>query len=83
MHGEDEIIARGARTLRVHVFKTNVNKQWQAEMLCEVMAAAFPLSKCNFDLQDVDNIFRIESFYAISSDVIDMLRRYGFHGEEL
>ena len=83
MHGENEIILSGRSTLKVQVFRTNVSKHWQAEMLCEVMCAEFPLSKCNFDLEDIDKIFRIETYHNIALEVIEVLQRYGFDGEEL
>jgi hypothetical protein len=83
MHGENEIIVSGLSTLKVQVFRTNVNKHWQAEMLCEIMSAEFPLSKCNFDLEDIDKIFRIETYHNIALEVIEVLRRHGFEGQEL
>jgi hypothetical protein len=83
MHGKNEIIVGNPGIQRIHVFKTNVAKRWQAEMLCDVMAAEFPFSKSNFDLDDVDKIFRIVSIQNISLEVIEVFERHGFNGEEL
>jgi hypothetical protein len=80
---ENEIVIGDPRIQHVHVFKTNVNKRWQAEMLCEVMSLEFPFSRCNFDLEDVDRIFRIENIRSISFEVIEVFHRHGFLGEEL
>jgi hypothetical protein len=83
MRNENEIMIGDPQIQKVHVFKTNVAKRWQAEMLCEVMAAEFPFSKSNFDLEDIDRIFRIESIRSISLEVIEVFQRHGFEGEEL
>jgi hypothetical protein len=83
MHGDQEIAIGRPRIQKVHVFKTNVTKRWQAEMLCEAMAAEFPFSKSNFDLEDVDKIFRIESIKSISIEVLEVLHRHGFVAQEL
>jgi hypothetical protein len=83
MNNENETIIGNPRIQKIHVFKTNVTKRWQAEMLCEVMSAEFPFSKMNFDLEDVDRILRIESIKSISLEVVEVLHRHGFRCEEL
>ncbi len=45
----------------IHVFKTTVNTQTQVSELKPYLDKLFPYSEWNFDLEDCDNVFRIES----------------------
>jgi len=45
----------------VEVFKTNITEQKQASKIIEEIQQTFPSFKINFDLEDCDNILRIEN----------------------
>ncbi|AXP81694.1 hypothetical protein CJ739_2621 [Mariniflexile rhizosphaerae] len=45
----------------VEVFKTNITKQKKAEQIIEKLQQKFSGYKINFDLEDCDNILRVES----------------------
>lgn len=53
----------------IEVFKTNVQKIDQAEILVELLLQNFPTNKINFDLEDCDKILRVEG-ENISTDII-------------
>ena len=44
----------------VEVFKTNVQEDKQSQMLMEKLSYHFPHCRINFDLEDCDNILRVE-----------------------
>lgn len=44
----------------VEVFKTSVNNLSDAEEVLTALSLAFPQATMNFDLEDVDNILRVE-----------------------
>lgn len=67
----------------VHFFKTNVDKQWDADMLCDLVQTEFTVERANFDLQDCDKIFRVESTVKVDDKVIALLHLHGFACEEL
>ncbi len=52
----------------VEVYRTNVGNQKQAGFLLKQLYKIFPDYKINFDLEDCDNILRVES----SSDTIEV-----------
>jgi hypothetical protein len=47
----------------VEVFKTNVNNESSAFEIIKTLKSIFPNYKVNFDLEDCDNILRVESTY--------------------
>ena len=67
----------------VEVFKTNVTELADAELLIGELHKAFPFYKVNFDLDDCDNILRIESEENIALPIIDLLKIHSFDCEEL
>ena len=67
----------------VHVFKTNVQEQEHAEMLCDLIQTELTVQRANFDLEDCDKIFRVESAVHIDHKIIALLRLHGFMCEEL
>ena len=67
----------------VQVFKTNVSEQEHADMLCNLVQNELTVQRANFDLEDCDKIFRVESAVNIDDQVIALLRLYGFKCEEL
>ena len=69
----------------IEVFKTNVDNAQDAGRLIDFIHQRFVHYSANFDLQDCDNILRIESCNGevhIPS-VISLLSRYGFAAEVL
>ena len=69
----------------IEVFRTNVHTSDQAQMLIDRFHIVFEDYKVNFDLQDCDNILRIESFAGTveSKAVIDLLLSFGFMADVL
>ncbi len=67
----------------VHVFKTNVREREQADLLCNLVQSEITVQRVNFDLEDCDKIFRVESSENIDHQVIALLRLHGFVCEEL
>ena len=55
----------------IEVFKTNVQQPADAARLEALLANRFPDCAFNFDLDDCDKIFRIESRADVSEQVID------------
>ena len=64
----------------VEVFKTNVKDSDQAKMLTDLIHKDFPAYKVNFDLDDCDNILRVESNDAVIDDLIllGLIKSCGF-----
>ncbi len=56
----------------VEIFKTNVEKFSQAQILLRALFKHFPGYKINFDLEDCDKILRVQG-ESISSDKIIQL----------
>lgn len=67
----------------VKVFKTNVKNKKQANEVLREMKTVFPEAALNFDLEDCDKVFRIESETISSESVLQFIRQAGFKGEEL
>ena len=67
----------------IQVFKTNVNDPSQADMLCDLIQTDTTVQRANFDLDDCDKIFRVESITNIDEKIIALLHLHGFTCEEL
>lgn len=69
----------------IEVFKTNVSKRVEAQMLMDTIQSAFRNYTVNFDLEDCDHILRIKSERdAIEvPQLVGLLRRLGFEAEVL
>lgn len=66
----------------IFVFKTNVSPD-DLETLQPLLDKHLPNSKWNFDLDDCDNIFRIDSRLQIAETVIKLIQDNGYKCEEL
>lgn len=66
----------------VSVFKTDIQAQ-ELNRLIPALNSCHKIMKWNTDLEDCDNILRIESYDIISDEVINMLTKIGFQAEEL
>ena len=60
------------------VFKTNVQKNEQAEELLTLLHQTFPGNKINFDLDDCDKVLRIEGKIFTCTNIISVLQQQGF-----
>jgi hypothetical protein len=67
----------------VGVFVTNVSHKGQAEVITTVLHNHFPGLSISFDLEDCDRVLRIEHDGVLSSEIIDLVRKLGFHCDEL
>lgn len=68
----------------IKVFKTNVNHSVDSDYILEkVLIQKYPDFKINFDLEDCDNILRIEGSDFSTNDVVVLLDSCGFLCEEL
>ena len=65
------------------VFKTNVVTLQQAGNLQPMISALPPITHCNFDLDDCDNILRIISTDLQPQLVCDLLQQQGFNCEPM
>jgi len=66
----------------IFVFKTNVSPD-DLETLQPLLYKHLPNSKWNFDLEDCDNILRIDSVNEITQPTIKILKDNGFDCQEL
>lgn len=66
----------------ISVFKTSVFT-WSDIELLRPHLNKLPHSKWNFDLEDCDNILRIDSKKEVSKTIIRVLQAHGFDCEEL
>ncbi|MEM6515964.1 MAG: hypothetical protein AAF688_07255 [Bacteroidota bacterium] len=68
--------------VEVYVFKTSVKKKDLNE-LEDILNSILPNSRWNFDLEDCDNILRIESETDISQLTCSRLKDKGYFCKEL
>lgn len=66
----------------VSVFKTDIHEQ-ELNRLIPALNSLSKIIRWNTDLEDCDNILRIESHEIISDEVISILTKIGFKAEEL
>lgn len=67
----------------ISVFKTSVKNTAEIEALKQLLDEHLVNSKWNFDLEDRDNILRIDSRIEIAETTIKLLQHNGFECEEL
>ncbi len=67
----------------IYVFKTTVKTKKAVKQITPKLNDLLPTSKWNFDLEDCDNILRIESNSAISEIAIKLLQDNGYDCVEL
>ena len=67
----------------VEVFKTTVRHEAQGQKVLEALASKLPGMQMNFDLEDCDNILRIEGLTIDTRLVRKVLARCGVKGEVL
>jgi hypothetical protein len=67
----------------IYVFKTDVSSVHRAGLLKPELDRLFPHCKWNFDLEDCDNIFRVDSKVYTSDTISAGLHKLGIVHEEL
>ncbi len=69
----------------VEVFKTDVEKQSQANLLVDLICLAFTGYRASFDLEDCDRVLRIscEGAAICSTGVIGLLESFGYEAAVL
>lgn len=67
----------------IAIFKTSVINSEQAERIRPYLDQLHTIIAWNFDLEDCDNILRIESTTNVSASVISILEEHGFLCEEI
>lgn len=67
----------------IEVFKTNVQEIYQAEILVELLLQNLPTNKINFDLEDCDNILRVEGENIPTDIIIKILNKKKYKCEIL
>ena len=69
----------------IEVFRTNVGKEKEADLLLGHFHREFPNYRINFDLEDCDKILRIETDTALINVValFACMKAYGFIAEVL
>lgn len=65
----------------VEIFKTDVDSKQKAIEIIKKLQEKFPSYKINFDLEDCDNILRIEAKSIKIKEVIDILNEMNFFCE--
>lgn len=67
----------------IYIFKTSVSTESQVQKLKSYIDKLLPASKWNFDLEDCDNILRIDSEEDIRYLIKTLFKIYDFECEEL
>ncbi len=68
---------------KILVFKTNINTPHRAKAAKNIIDKLLPNIKWNFDLEDCDNILRIESEHDISVNITEKLKDFDIQCSEL
>lgn len=75
--------AMNTTTTLIHVFKTSVKSESQANLVGAFLNILLPYDAWNFDLEDRDRILRVETTDLIPETVITILNSQGFECSEL
>lgn len=67
----------------VTVFKTNVQCPDKASSIVNGLLCEFPAFRINFDLEDCDNILRVEGGNIQTNEIISSLKKLGHFCEEM
>lgn len=63
----------------VEMFATNIATQSEANLVAIKLLELIPGARINFDLEDCDNILRIEHVYVPIADIERFVAELGFH----
>lgn len=67
----------------IHIFKTDVHCQQDANKIIDALFKIYPEYIINFDLEDCDNILRIEGAKITTNTIINCLELFGYQCIEL
>ncbi|MGK9120399.1 hypothetical protein [Olivibacter jilunii] len=67
----------------IKVFRTDVEHLQEAERIIHLLSRIYPGSKINFDLEDEDNILRIEGAFFTTQDIVRCVGKSGYTCVEL
>jgi hypothetical protein len=67
----------------VEVFKTNIKKTGQSKVLIEELLRHYPESEVNIDLDDCDNVLRVEGNDICPHKIIELVTFNGYECEIL
>lgn len=69
----------------IEVFKTNVQKESQADLLVDLISLAFLDYRASFDLEDCDKVLRVASRQSeiCCASIIRLLEDFGYDAEIL
>jgi hypothetical protein len=68
----------------IEVYKTNVDESSIAELILEEIRESHPNSEPSFDLEDCDNVLRIEDTSGVDRSIIEeIIQNHGFNLDSL
>lgn len=67
----------------IYIFATSVQNEEDIEKLRPYLEKAIPDAIWSFDLEDCDNIFRVDSSIVNADSIVRLLFKAGYHCEEL
>jgi hypothetical protein len=70
-------------TREVLVFKTDIDEKSAIENLRDLLHKEQRITKWNVDVEDIDNVLRIESHHLTPAEVIQLVNQLGYSCEEL
>ncbi|PST82558.1 hypothetical protein C7T94_07760 [Pedobacter yulinensis] len=62
----------------VQIFKTNVKKRKQAQLIVLLLQRQFPSLAVNFDLEDCDRILRVQGDDICCQSIISEMQLFGY-----
>ncbi|MEM6812997.1 MAG: hypothetical protein AAF600_01230 [Bacteroidota bacterium] len=65
------------------IFKTSVKDLKDIEVLKSELNKVPTMVRWNFDLEDIDNVLRVESTQDVSTELVHVLNDKGFECEDL
>ena len=67
----------------IYVFKTSISTEKEIQILKPLLNELLPIGSWSFDLEDCDNIFRVDALIENSEEIIKLLKDNGLDCEEL
>lgn len=66
------------------IFRTDIKTKKKVKTIKPILDNAPNIYKWNIDLDDIDNVLRIEALYGITEDdIIKLVKSQGFYCEDL
>jgi len=62
----------------IEIFKTNVQNIKDAYLIVGLLLKRFPDYKINFDLEDCDNILRVDGALVAPTDIVACINELGY-----